>query len=104
MNFLAFREAWQLSDNNASAGQILEIYDQVKKGGRQSVEGDAWNLATKVVRSLTPHEVTDFQQMWLATDDGVRAAAVGEEPPRTAPGTGRARCGRGCNSREGCRS
>ena len=58
-----------------TAKSMLFIYDKVKKFGRMGVEASIWLTGEKFVRSLTPLEVTDFQQMWLSTDEDVRSMA-----------------------------
>lgn len=67
LNFLQFREAWQLLDHGSDAMEMMELYERVKKaGGRHGVESAAWVKGVKVVGALTPIEVTDFQQFWLS--------------------------------------
>ena len=58
-----------------TAKSMLFIYDKVKKFGRMGVEASIWLTGEKFVRSLTPLEVKDFQQMWLSTDEDVRSMA-----------------------------
>jgi hypothetical protein len=73
LKFLEFRQAWQLTDLGVTAAELLDVYARVKRNGRDGVEHSAWMKGVKFVSSLTPHEVTDFQQFWLSPDDDVRA-------------------------------
>ena len=83
-NFLAYRGVWQLQDSDMSAEELAEVYTKVKKGGREAVESSQWSRCVKVVGSLTPKEVVDFQQMWLSPDVEARQFVLGEKPTKGA--------------------
>lgn len=65
-----------------SAEELAEVYTKVKKGGREAVESSQWSRSVKVVGSLTPKEVVDFQQMWLSPDVEARQFVLGEKPTK----------------------
>ena len=81
-----------------TADEIADVYARVKKHGRMGVDHAAWMKGAKFLRSLTPHEVTDFQQMCLTTDVETRRAAFRE----TSEAGGRKRCVPEAGGRKRC--
>ena len=65
-----------------SAEELLEVYTSAKKGGCDAVESSMWSRCVKVVGTLTPKEVVDFQQMWLSPDQEARQFVLGEKPTK----------------------
>jgi hypothetical protein len=67
------------------AEEMTDVYERVKRQGRLGVDHVVWSKGVKVVGSLTPLEVTDFQQFYLSPNEEARAYVFGE------PETGRRR-------------
>ena len=100
--FLEYRNAWQLESMGVTADEIADVYARVKKHGRMGVDHAAWMKGAKFLHSLTPHEVTDFQQMCLTTDVETRRAAFREALTPVGRGACRKRgVGRGAWRRVG---
>ena len=81
-NFLAYRSVPQLEESDVSAKLLFSVYCEAKTGGRPSVDGSSWSRCVKLVGALTPHEVVDFQQMWLSPDAEARQFVLGEKPTK----------------------
>ena len=77
LQFLEFRQAWQLTDFGVDAREVVDVYERVKKLGRNGVDHATWVKGMKVIEALTPLEVTDFQQFWLTPDEEARDLFLG---------------------------